>query len=121
MLFSNDHTIEKGFFISFNIHTYFESSVSVLYFLFVNDLAWFRCLDSRLKLVSSDSNVLHALEFGCCLPYVLRLGRQRFSLGIFLRSGIGQVVGSCTVLCCLWFCPSSFVSGVCSVFSCYIC
>ena len=38
---SNDHLIVNGFFAAFSSHTCFDSSVSVEYFLFASDLAWY--------------------------------------------------------------------------------
>ena len=38
---SNDHVMENGFFAAFDFRTYFDSSVSIEYFLLVNDSAWF--------------------------------------------------------------------------------
>ena len=44
---TNDHVIVNGSFAAFNFHICLDSSVSVEYFLFVNDLAWFLYLVLR--------------------------------------------------------------------------
>ena len=54
--------MENGFFAAFNFHTCFDSSVSVEYFLLVNDLAWFLYL--RLCCLCSFVSCVY-LVFSC--------------------------------------------------------
>ena len=53
---SSDHVMENGLLVAFNFHTCLDSSVSVEYFLLVNDLAWVLYLVLMTLIFASRKN-----------------------------------------------------------------
>ena len=97
--------MENGFFAAFNFHTCFDSSVSVEYFLLVNDLAWF------LYLVLKSSAVTPMYFAGS----LLTVETSAWYTTLFVRHlpSVGHLLG-CLQLHCR-------VSSVLFVFVCLVC
>ena len=97
--------MENGFFAAFNFHTCFDSSVSVEYFLLVNDLAWF------LYLVLKSSAVTPMYFAGS----LLTVETSAWYTTLFVRHlpSVGHLSG-CLQLHCR-------VSSVLFVFVCLVC
>ena len=75
------HLIEYDFLLSFSNHTSFDSSVSILYFLWLKDLVWF-----LYRVLKSPS--VSPMYFELCRLFQLLLDKPVLIVGNFRLKGI---------------------------------